>query len=141
MKKHLPLFLLLVAATPSIASAQAGSFQNLFSGILGFIGSTLIPLLFTLAFLFFVINVIRYFVIGGSNEEAQESAKSLAIYGVGAFVFLIIFWGIVNLITSSIGLGNCAQPTSDYVNPNAYDPCGSAPASDSDGSLPFNALP
>lgn len=132
MKKILTPTIIL-AAFPFITHAQ--SFQSLFGNIITFIDRVLIPFLFGMAFLFFVINVFRYFIVGGGNPDAQESAKSLATYGVAAFVFLIIFWGIVNMLISSIGIGSAPiQP--DYIG-NSSD----APASGTDGELPFNALP
>ena len=133
MKKILTSTIVL-AAFPFITHAQ--SFQGMFGNIVNFVDRTLIPFLFGLAFLFFVINVFRYFILGGGNPEAQESAKSLATYGVAAFVFLIIFWGIVNMLINSIGI-NSEPIRSDYVNSNRSD----APASGNDGGLPFNALP
>lgn len=125
MKKQLPLILMLAALIPVAASAQAPSLQNSLSGFMGFVNNTLIPFLFGMAVLFFIINVIRYFVIGGSNQDGQEAAKNLATYGVAAFVFLLIFWGIINLIVNSTGLGadTCTQPSSDYYDGTAPPDC------------------
>ena len=97
---------------PFIASAQG--VQGFLINLVTFFNSVVIRFLFGVAFLFFIINAVRYFVIGASNEEGREKAKSLAIYGVAAFVFIIIFWGIVNLLSSSLGLEGCTTPGSDY---------------------------
>ncbi len=112
---------LIFAAQPQLAQAQ-----DLQSYIIGFIALTddiLIPFLLGMAFLFFVINVIRYFVIEGGNKDAKEKARALAIYGVAAFVLIIVFWGLVNMLATSLGLSGCEQPSSDYylqhfVGPN-----------------------
>lgn len=98
--------------------AYAQSLQGVFKNILTFINSALIPFIIGIAFLFFVINTIRYFVIGAANEDSREKAKALAIYGVMAFVFITVFWGIVNLFSSSIGLEGKTAPESDYVKMN-----------------------
>src|SRR3989344_3998133 len=90
---------IILAAFPFITHAQ--SFQGMFSNIVRFIDSTLIPFLFGIAFL-----------------------------------FLIIFWGIVNMLIGSLGI-NSEPIRSDYVNSNRSD----APNSGNDGGLPFNALP
>jgi len=74
-----------------------------------------VPFLFGLAFLFFVVNAIRFFVLGGASQEGRDKAKSLVIYSVIALVILLIFWGIVNIIAGSLGLGGCDAPASDYV--------------------------
>lgn len=125
MKKYLPAIILTLTSTPLIASAQSTSFQNLFAGFIRLISDVLIPFLFGVAFLIFVINVVRYFVIGGGNEEAREKAKSVAIYSIAAFVFLVIFWGIVNMLVNSFGIGptNCTQPSNDYDDRPAPPDC------------------
>ena len=113
------LFLL----TPLVASAQ--SLQAFLPNLVTFISTTIIPFLFGMAFLFFVINVFRFFILGGANEEGREKAKYLAIYSISAFVFLIIFWGIINLLSSSLGLID-QPPVSDYMQNNVDyidDPC------------------
>ena len=120
-KIYSALIILLIA--PQIASAQ-GSLQTMLVSILKFLNSTFIPFLMGIAFLFFIINVVRFFIIGGHNEDGQEKAKRLAIYGVAAFVMIITFWGIVNLFASSIGLDGCKQPMSDY---QLSDPAYSGP--------------
>lgn len=111
MQKY-TLVLTALLTTPAITHAQ--SVQNLLVSIVNFLNNTLIPFLLGLGFLFFAINAIRYFVIGGSNETEQEKAKALALYGILAFVLIIAFWGIVNVLVDGIGLGGECQPHSDY---------------------------
>ena len=98
--------------------AHAQSLQVFFTNLITFINRVIIPFIVGIAFLFFIINVIRYFVIGAGNEESREKARSLAIYGVFAFVLIVVFWGIVNLLSSSIGLDGKTAPTVDYVQIN-----------------------
>ena len=99
---------------PGITFAQQ-TIQNLLVNLMGFLNDFFIPFLLAIAFLFFVINVIRFFVIGSTSEEGREKAKNVAIYSVLAFVLIVTFWGIINLLASSIGLEGCSQPQSDYV--------------------------
>jgi succinate dehydrogenase/fumarate reductase cytochrome b subunit len=106
--------LLALLLLPNLAYAQF-SLQKLFSGLLKFFNDALIPFLFGIAFLFFVINAVRYFVIEGSNEDGRANAKNLVLYSILAFVFLITFWGIINMLTSSIGLDGAVQVKSDYM--------------------------
>lgn len=102
-----------LALFPLVASAQ--SVQEFLTNFMLFSSNYVIPFLIGIAFVFFVFNAIRFFVIGGSNEEGKEKAKALAIYGVSAFVLIIIFWGIINLLTSSLGLDDSEVPVSDYM--------------------------
>jgi len=105
------------ASALAAAAKTATDAQSYLKTFVAFVNSTIIPFLIGIAFLFFIINVVRYFVIGSTSDEGREKAKSLAIYGVAAFVFIIVFWGIINMLTSSLGYQNGVQPNSDYVVP------------------------
>ena len=99
--------------TPAVTHAQ--SLQILFTNIPKFIDSVLIPFLFGIAFLVFVYNTVRYFVFEGHSEDGRAKAKAHIIYSVAAFVFLIIFYGIVQMLADSTGLEDKQAPCSDYV--------------------------
>lgn len=104
------LFLLVF---PLITNAQDA--QTFLVNFITFLNDRVIPFLIGIAFIFFAFNVIRFFVLGSTNEEGQEKAKALAIYGVAAFVFIIIFWGIINMLSSSTGLEGENMPVPDYI--------------------------
>lgn len=106
-------FLVLLFSLPLFAFAAG--VEDLLINTITFLNNVVIPFLFGIAFLFFVINVFRFFIFGGSNPDGQEKAKALAIYSVAAFVFLIVFWGVVNMMVSSIGLGGVDQTAPDYI--------------------------
>ena len=130
---------------PTIALAQTLSAQGFIAGLLAFTNSVLIPFLLGFAFLFFVFNAFRFFVVNGGNEDGQKNAKNLAIYGVLAFVILIVFWGVVNLLVSSIGLNGKNTPTPDYLEKNGTDftntPTDSEPGGGaSDGNDPIGDI-
>ncbi len=108
---------------PHITLAQTSSVQGFITGILAFLDNIIIPFLLGLAFLFVVINVLRFFIIGGATSEGRENAKYLVFYSLGAFVLIFAFWGLVNLVNGGIGFDSepCAQETtSDYVQ--LHDP-------------------
>lgn len=108
----------LLLALPFLASAQGLSAQGFIGNFLIFANTVLIPFLLGIAFLFFIFNVIRFFVVGGSNEDDHTKARDLAIYGVLAFVIIVVFWGIVNLLSSSLGFAGKNVPTPDYLEKN-----------------------
>lgn len=111
---------------PGIVAAQTGSAQTLIGAIGDFMNGVLIPLLLGIAFLFFVINGVRFFVIGGSSDEGQERAKNLALYGIATFVFILSFWGIVNVLGSGIGISG-TDPCTSNLYPDYFERSGSAP--------------
>lgn len=107
----------ILSLSPSIT--HAAGLEDLIKGFVGFLSDVVIPFLFAIAFLIFAFNVIRYFVFGSTSEEGRDNAKNLAIYSVLAFVVLVVFWGIVNGISSLLGFGGTTQPTADYIDPGS----------------------
>ena len=116
----LTLFALII---PSVTFAANGSLQLFFEGIGLFLNTVVFPLILALAFLFFLINVIRFFIYGSHNEDGQKNAKNLALYGISTFVLLACFWGVINFMIDGFGFGPapCADMRSDYVR--IIDPC------------------
>lgn len=80
--------------------------QEYILAFLGFINGLLIPLLIVVAFLVFLWNVVRYFIIGGSSEESQTKAKTYAVWSILAFVIMTGVWGIVNIFGRTFGFDN-----------------------------------
>ena len=118
MKKTYYTFVSASLLLPSLVSAQladnttgdAGQFSELLSNILAFTNTVLIPFIIGIGFLVFVFGMFRYFIAGGANDEKKEQGRSLMIYASLGFVLIIIFWGAVNLIASSTGLGSSPAP-------------------------------
>lgn len=112
--KILVTFSLLIL--PTVSYAQ-GDIQTMVSTFGSFLYTGVIPFLLGLAFVFFIVNIIRYFIIESSDLEGRKKAKALAIYGVGAFLLISIFWGLIGFLFEGIGLGidNTADEF-DYIN-------------------------
>jgi uncharacterized membrane protein YidH (DUF202 family) len=95
-------------ALPFITNAQLfdpnGNEKTIFSNIIDFINSVLIPFIIAIGFLAFVWGMFKYFIWGGHNEESKEQGKSLMIWATLGFVLIIVFWGIVNLLADATGL-------------------------------------
>ncbi|MBP6924045.1 MAG: hypothetical protein KBC62_00130 [Candidatus Pacebacteria bacterium] len=111
MSRIIGFLLLNIAFIPSLAFAQLASRQGggagveqLMKNILDFANSVLIPFIIGIGFLFFVWGMFQYFIAGGANEESKEKGKSLMINATIGFVVIIVFFGIINMLTSSTGL-------------------------------------
>ncbi len=97
---------------PFISNAQlatagnGGQFEVLLGNILIFANDVLIPFILGIGFLFFVWGMFQFFIFGGANDESKEKGKSLLIHATLGFVMIIIFWGVVNMVSSSTGLSN-----------------------------------
>ncbi len=80
-----------------------------------FLNSAFIPFLLAFAFIMFLWNMTKYFIIEGANEKEHEKAKSFALYSIAAFVVITSIWGIVNLFTGGFGFTSNQQITPDYM--------------------------
>ncbi len=89
--------------------------QAFFTNLGTFLNSNIIPFLLALAFVVFLWNIVRYFIIEGANEREHEKARSTALYGILAFVLILSLAGIINLFIDSFGVrgGQPIQP--DYL--------------------------
>lgn len=92
----LPLF--------AFAQIQATSVQSLSVGVIQFINSILVPLIFALAFFVFIWGVFLYFISGGHDEEKQAKGKSLMLYGLIGFFVMVSVWGLVNILVGTFNL-------------------------------------
>ena len=94
------------AAGLATGDEKGGDVGKFMSGVLEFIDTIVIPVILGLAFLMFVWGVFKFFILGGSDEEAQQKGKSLMLYAVAGFVLILSFYGIVNILTNGLGTQN-----------------------------------
>lgn len=107
-------------AVPALAFAQQtgqGSSQlnldnlkGVIDQILGFIDSTVVPVIFAVAFIVFLWGMVNYFIIGANNEEKRTAGKNLILWGLIAFVVMISLWGIVKIFTGTLGFEGETKP-------------------------------
>jgi uncharacterized membrane protein HdeD (DUF308 family) len=65
--------------------------------ITGIIGNSIIPLIFTLAFAFFVWGVVQY-VLNDTDETKKEKGKQFMIWGLVALTVMFGVWGLVAVL-------------------------------------------
>jgi len=99
-----------LAAIPLVSSAQAtvNNLQDLidlFKSILGW----LMPLLVSLAVIYFIWGVLKY-VLSAGDEEKQKEGRSMMIYGIIAIFVIVSVWGLVGVLVGTFGLSTTAQP-------------------------------
>ena len=62
-----------------------------------------IPILITVAVVYFIWGVIQYTV--SQDEEAKKGARNKIIQGLIGLFVIVAFWGIIALITNTFGVG------------------------------------
>lgn len=120
------LILVIVIVIGISMSTGPSGLQDVLPAMLNFFNDSLIPFLLGIAFLLFVWNAIKFFVIGGATDEGRENAKNLALYSIAAFVFILSFWGLINILTNGLNLDNCENDVvPDYLGEDAKSsaPC------------------
>ena len=95
--------------------SQGGDLGGFMSNVLEFITTVVLPFILAIGFLVFVWGIFKYFILGGANDEAKESGKSLIMYAIGGFVVILAFWGIVNIISNGLGLEDTLDSTPNAV--------------------------
>ena len=80
------------------------SFQKLVDEVIvPIVDLAVMPLLYALAFILFLIGIVRYFFFAG--EEGREKGKQLMLWGIIGLVVIFSVWGIVKLLLATFNLG------------------------------------
>jgi heme/copper-type cytochrome/quinol oxidase subunit 4 len=77
------------------------TFATVVSNLIKIVNGGVIPLLFALAVIFFLINIVRFFFIQGGEEGIQKGKQSI-LYGLIGLVVIFSIWGIVNILLNTL---------------------------------------
>lgn len=79
------------------------------------IAAAIIPLIFTLAFLYFLWGMVKY-IRGAANEKEKEESKKFILWGIIGLTVMVSIWGIVKIVTTTFGFGNTVpELQTDYL--------------------------
>ncbi len=84
---------------------EFSSFKNFVNSLIGFIESTIIPILITVAVLFFVYNVTM-FIFRADDKAQREKMKQYMIWSVIALFLIFSLWGIIAILRNTVGVRN-----------------------------------
>ncbi len=97
-----------LAIMPAIAlAANSGTLETLITSIIKYLNMGLV-LMMALAVVFFTGYVIKYYVM--PNENRTEG-NTYVMYSIIGFFVILSFWGLVNILQNSFGLGNSRPGT------------------------------
>jgi len=74
------------------------TFAQLVDSLVKVVDTAVMPLLYALAFLLFLIGMMRFFFMEG--EEGRQKGRAFMLWGMIGFVVLFGVWGIVRLLLS-----------------------------------------
>jgi amino acid transporter len=89
------LVVIITLSLPLVASAQLTNTEGLLQAALRIVNSTLIPIAFALAVLFFFWGVALYVLKSG---EQKDEGKKIMVWGVIALFVMTSVWGLVRFI-------------------------------------------
>ncbi len=84
--------------------------QGLIDYIICIIGRSVIPLIFAIAMVMFVWGAVKFFIIGGGEEEKRAQGKQFMLWGIIALAVMISVWGLVNILGQTFGLPRGVLP-------------------------------
>jgi len=80
------------------------TFKQLVDSVLvPFIDGALIPLFYAIAFIMFLIGIVRFFFMEG--DEGREKGKQQILWGIIGFAVITSLWGIVKLLLATFNIG------------------------------------
>lgn len=83
---------------------------TIITSIITFINSTLVPLVFAVAFIVFLFGIFKYFIAGADNAEKRKTGAQFMMYSIIGFVAMMSVWGIVNVVKNTFGLSSNNRP-------------------------------
>jgi hypothetical protein len=103
-----PLVLLVSFSAPFFAAAQSGInvgvIKSYSDSIISLINTVFVPVLFAIAFLYFLYGVYKYFILGAAEEKSREEGRDFILWSVIGFAVILSVWGLVAIVTNTFGL-------------------------------------
>lgn len=79
-------------------------------GILNLINDVLVPLVFALAFAFFLYGVFKYFFLGAADEKKRAEGRQFVMWAIIAFAVMVSVWGLVRVLAGTFSLDSASRP-------------------------------
>jgi hypothetical protein len=110
MKKALTIASLVFAMPLVSLAATINNVSDAGSFIVNTIDQVLVPVLFAVAFIVFLWGAFQTFILGANNDEVKTKGKNLMLYGLIGFFVMVSVWGLVNILTGTVGFGSNTGP-------------------------------
>lgn len=87
-----------------------GAVAGLGGKIIILINTTIIPILFAVAVVYFLYGLVK-FIMGAGDEDKVKEGKGIMIWGIIALLVMVSVYGILAFLSSSIGLDRAGSIT------------------------------
>jgi hypothetical protein len=72
-----------------------------------------VPILFAVAFAYFLFGVYKYFILGATSDKERQLGRDFILWGTVGFAAIISVWGLVYVVLQTFGLSP-ATPRPNY---------------------------
>lgn len=94
-------------SVPHLAAAQGINLSVIkpySDGIIGFINTVLVPVLFAIAFLYFVYGVYKYFILGAESDTERATGRQFVLWSIIGFAVILSVWGLVAVVSQTFNI-------------------------------------
>ena len=101
-----------VVFLPMVAFAQSCTGTGNLCAVFGTVKAlvnTAIPILMAVAFLFFIVQVIKF--ITSKDAEKRGDARSGMLQGIIGFACILGLWGLVSILLNTVGTSSSVGPS------------------------------
>lgn len=68
------------------------------------INTILAPLLISVAFIFFLWGIYKYFILGAASSDDHKEGAQFLMWSIIGFVIIFSLWGLVSIVGQTLGL-------------------------------------
>ena len=97
-------------ALPLISFAALNNISDVGAFVISTINNVIVPVLFAIAFIVFLIGAFDTFILGANSEDVKTKGKNLMLWSLIGFFVMVSIWGLVNILTGTISFGNNTGP-------------------------------
>lgn len=101
MKNILKFVPLLLPVFAFAAPASVGDIDSAI-GAVGKLINSIIPLIFAIATVYFIWNLVKYIEAGKGDEKARGEAKDSIVFSLVLMFVMLSVWGLVGILKGSV---------------------------------------
>lgn len=84
--------------------------------IIGLINGVAVPLLFAISFILFLYGVAKAYIFSSGDESEVKKGHHAILWGIIGFVVMVSVWGLVNIVSNTLGLQGPGSMMQMYPN-------------------------
>lgn len=124
MKKYIIISATAVFLVPflTFAAQSISNISDVGNFIINIINGIFVPVLIAVAFIVFIYGIATAFIFNASDAEKRKEGKNIMGYGLIGFFIMLSVWGLIFILTNSVGLNNSGPSTlpTSGVQVNTY---------------------